>query len=371
MKIKIITCHDVYNVGASLQAYAFSAYLKKLNQQVEIINYKPKYLEHFELFGSVPNKYNKPIVRKVYHAAKFPGRLRARLSKRKREYDNFTEKYLPLTAKRYNNINELMDDPPEADIYFAGSDQIWNTQFENGKDPSFYLCFAPKGSVKASYAASFSVDKIADEYKSKISKWLSDFDFVSVRESSGVDIVNSLGIRNALQTIDPVFLLNAKEWQSLEKEINISEKYIVLYDFDMNSEIVEFARKVSNILNCKIYSVLPSKAADRSFSQEGPNAFLYLIRNAEFVISNSFHATAFSLIFNRPFVVFNRKDSINTRMRDLLSGLKMSDRIISNIDTNDLNFLKDPNYSEAQGLIDLQIQKSEQFINSVLESRKN
>lgn len=371
MRIKIITCHDVYNVGASLQAYAFSAYLKKLNQQVEIINYKPKYLEHFELFGSVPNKFNKPFIRTVYHTAKFPGRLRARLSKRKREYDYFTAKYLPLTAKRYNNFNELLADPPDADIYFAGSDQIWNTQFENGKDPAFYLCFAHEGVVKASYAASFSVDKIADEYKSTIFKWLSDFDFISVREDSGVDIVTSLGIHNVIQTIDPVFLLSASEWQKLEKEIDINEKYIVLYDFDLNSEITEFAKKVSKILNCKIYSILPSKKADRTFSQEGPNTFLYLIHNAEFVISNSFHATAFSLIFNRPFVVFNRKDSINTRMRDLLSGLKMSNRIIGNSNTKDFHLLMESDYSEAEELINLQIQKSEQFINSVLESRNN
>ena len=123
MKIKTITCHDVYNVGASLQAYALATYLKSLGHDTEIIDYKPEYLQHFKLFGSVSGRYNRPILREIYHIVKFPGRLKARLSKRKKQYDIFTAKFLPITSKCYHSNEELKKDPPEADLYvFTNSD---------------------------------------------------------------------------------------------------------------------------------------------------------------------------------------------------------------------------------------------------------
>ena len=330
MKIKTITCHDVYNVGASLQAYALVTYLRNLGHEAEIIDYKPDYLSnHYSLWGLNNPVYDRPIVREMYNLAKLPGRLLARHGKRKKCFDAFTKNYLPRTERRYTSNEELKQNPPEADVYFAGSDQIWNSFFQNGRDPAFYLDFAPEGSVKASYAASFATEDVAEEWKPQIRQWLSGLDSISVRERSGGEIVERLGIPGAVQVLDPVFLLNSETWSAIEQKPEHREPYVLLYDFDRNPEMVQFAKKLAADNGWKLYSVLFCGECDRCFSQEGPQMFVGLVHHAEFVISNSFHATAFSLIFQKQFVVFNRSERINTRMRDLISLVGLSDCLMN------------------------------------------
>ena len=365
MKIKTITCHNVYNVGASLQAYALASYLKSLNHEVEIIDYLPDYLVRHKLIGGVSDKYNYPLLKQMYYLAKFPGRLKERLSQRKKEFDRFTKQYLPLTAKRYSSNEELKNDPPDADVFFAGSDQIWNTLFPNGKDPAFYLDFVSDNAVKASYAASFATKEIDQNYIPTVNHWLSNLDYISVRERTGVDIVRQLEIENVTQVLDPVFLLSADQWKEIEKDLKIDEPYVLLYDFDNSETICEYALFYSRKHNCKIYSFLPSAVAERCFYQEGPAAFIYLINNADLIISNSFHATAFSVIFRKQFVVFNRSESINTRMADFIGALDLSDRLVGVSNDPGENII---DYSIVSHKLSEQIEHSKQYINMVLES---
>ena len=330
MKIKTITCHDVYNVGASLQAYALVTYLKSLGHDTEIIDYKPEYLSrHYRLWGGASPKFNKPLVREIYSLAKLPGRLKAKSSKRKKEYDSFKENYLPVTARRYSSNEELKQNPPQADVFFAGSDQIWNTKFPNGKDPAFFLDFAPDSAIRASYAASFAVSDIEDEWKDIVKSRLEKLDFIAVREKSGVKIIENLGINRSVQVSDPVFLLQREQWEKIAVSPETGECYILVYDFDGNTDIERLVKKLAEERQCKIYSVLPCSYADRCFDQEGPLMFLGLIRDAECVVSNSFHSTAFSVIFNKQFFVFQRHEGINTRMKDLMKDLGLSSRLIS------------------------------------------
>ena len=364
MKIKTITCHDVYNVGASLQAYALSTFLQSLGNEVEIINYKPDYLIHYKLTGVNNPKYDVPIIKQLYLIAKFPMRLKRRYEKRKKEFDYFTSHYLNVTSMTYSTNQELKENLLEADVYFAGSDQIWNTFFQNGKDPAFYLDFVGNKGIKASYAASFATEKIDTNYKEKIKGWINHLDYVSVRESSGLRILNDLGIDGGVQVLDPVFLLNEEKWVSIEKNLNINEKYILIYDFDMNPNIMDYARKLAKENNWEIYSVLKNKECDKSFENEGPLSFIYLIRNAQFIISNSFHATAFSIIFRKNFVVFNRNESINTRMKDLLLMFGLEERIVTK--NNSINISVD--YKQVNENIENKIQESKKYIETVLES---
>lgn len=369
MKIKTITCHDVYNVGASLQAYALAFYLKKLGHDVEIIDYKPDYLNnHFLLFGVNNPRYNKPVLREIYQILKFPGRLKARFSKRKREYDSFTELYLPRTGKRYHSNDELKRNPPEADVYFAGSDQIWNTLFQNGKDPAFYLDFAPSGTVRASYAASFSTKDIAEKWKPAIKNWLSVLDFISVREASGVDIVNGIGICGAVHVLDPVFLLNATEWEQIQLTTIQKDPYLLVYDFDNNEQIKTFAETMALKNGWKIYSVLHCNYADCCFDQEGPQVFISLVSNAKYVISNSFHATAFSLIFHKQFAVFKRTESINERMMDLLKTVELEERLLSN--HQDIIKQEKIDYTIIEERLSKKIADSKLYIDKVLKGAK-
>lgn len=330
MKIKTITCHDVYNAGASLQAYALSEYLRQQGHEVEIIDYKPEYLQHYRLTG-VPNPaYNKPVLREIYQILKFPGRLKERFSKRKKVFDDFTNQYLTVTENRYVSNEELQSQVPKADLYIAGSDQIWNPLFQNGKDPAFFLQFAPENSRKISYAASFAVDSLLEEDKKRMKNWLCYFDAVSVREKSGVSLLHDMGI-DGMQVCDPVFLLQRSVWEEMAID-SPHDSYLFVYDFDNNSILQEIAGNIAEKKSLKIVSVFPWKKADYVCKDIGPGEFIGLIRNAEVIISNSFHATAFSLIFHKEFYVLNRQEKINTRMRDLLEDMGVEDHLISSIE---------------------------------------
>jgi len=327
MKIKTITCHDVYNVGASLQAYALQRYLSNLGNEVEIIDYKPEYLLHYRLMGVNNPVYNRPILREMYQLMKLPGRLKARRSIRKKKFDVFREDYLRTTPKTYHSIKDLKKCPPIADMYIAGSDQIWNPLFKNGRDPSFFLQFGDEFTRRVSYAASFATDWIEEPYFSDIQEWLQSFDSISVREKSGLRILESMGYIG-IQVCDPVFLLEKDIWESLEVYSG-KKPYLFVYDFDNNKLLHTIAKQLAEKYNWSIISVNQLEGADEIVGSMGPREFLGYIKNAEFIISNSFHATAFSLIFNKNFYVLNRNEMINMRMSDLLSDMGLDDRIIS------------------------------------------
>lgn len=330
MKVKTITCHDVYNFGASLQAYALATYLQQCGHEVEIIDYKPDYLsKHYSLTTINNPKYNIPIVRELYLIAKFPGRLKALCGIRKKRFDKFREDYLPLTRTRYCSFDDLANNCPNADIYIAGSDQIWNPIFPNGKDPSFFLQFVPNGKRCLSYAASFSIDKLPAEDSNRMEIWLKKFDAISVREISGLNHLAEMGL-NGQHVCDPVFLLNQSDWAKLAAPLS-EDPYILVYDFDHNPLCADTALKLKREKNLKILSIFPSDYADKVCNHFGPLEFLGAIKNAEVVLSNSFHATAFALIFHREFFVVNRSDGINSRMRDLLCSLDLQDRLISDV----------------------------------------
>ncbi len=359
MRINTITCHDVYNVGASLQAYALSRYLRMLGHEASIINYKPDYLTHYRLTGVANSRYDKPILREAYLLMKLPGRIAARFSKRKKEFDAFTEYWLPLTEREYSSNSELKENPPEADLYIAGSDQIWNTLFPNGKDPAFYLDFVPEGKRRASYAASFATEDVEETWKPQVGAWLSKLDYISVRENSGIQIVKKLAPeKNAVSVLDPVFLLNKNEWEETEKNLQISEPYLLVYDFDQNPVLKDYAIDIANEKGWRIFSVQPLSYAEKAFDKEGPQASLYLIHHAQMIVSNSFHATAFSLIYEKPFAVFDRNEKINSRMHDLVAMAGFSAELVGSC--------MFPN-GETKNKLDLQIKASKAFIDMILE----
>lgn len=366
MKICTLTCHDVYNHGASLQAYALMKYLQNCGHEVEIIDYKPEYLNnHYNLISIDNPKWEKNIIFKAFYLAlKIPARLPG--FKRKIAFDKFTLNYLNLTTLRYKSNEELKVNLPVADGYLCGSDQIWNSLHKNGKDPAFYLDFVPEQKIKASYAASFATDSISDEIKPFVKQLVRRLDGISVRESSGVKILEEMNIYNVSNVVDPVFLLNKEEWDLMVNK-DFNEKYLLIYDFDNNSLIKKIAIQLSREKGYKIYSINPGKVnyANKYFKFVGPETFISLVKNAQFIISNSFHAAVFSIIYEKDFVIVNRNESINTRMRDLLKGLNLLERLVDN--TYDIELIsKSINYEESKRVLCKQINLSKKYIEYVL-----
>ena len=363
MIVKTITCHDVYNVGAGLQAYALNTWLCEQGYDAEIIDYKPPYLRHYSL-TAVPNKkYQKPLIRELYLLAKLPRRIKALSSPKKKAFDAFKKTYLKVTDKEYQSNDALKAATQEADAYIAGSDQIWNPLFPNGKDPSFYLDFV-QNAKKISYAASFAVEKLPEELESQVRTWLSSFDAISVREKSGLDILTSLGI-NGTTVCDPVFLLQKENWNQLAKKKTIGEPYLFVYDFDRSELIESMAKQIAEKKNLKIVSYFHNDYADQC-DESGPIGFLQNVSNAEVVISNSFHATAFSLIFQRKFFTVGRKESINTRMVDLLNDMNLADRYLNN-SADDWQKVRPIDWGQTEACIQKTIEQSKCFLKKALE----
>lgn len=335
MDIKTVTCHHVYNYGATLQAYALQEYLESLGHNVEIIDYRLPTHIRYELFSVYPKGRTYNIV-KIFPLLKYflcPIKNRRMLLTwgRKKSFDDFDNNFLHITAKTYHNISELQANPPLADVYIAGSDQIWNTTMLNGKDLGYYLDFGNKEIKRISYAASFGGSKISDVDESFVKDELMNFDAISIREKSGLEILNNLDIKGTV-VVDPVFLLSKKQWIEKLGLKERNENYIFLYDFLHDDEkIRNFALELSKTTGlplCSINDYSSSSYADKQINDAGPIEFLQYLLNAKFVVSNSFHATAFSLIFQKEFATFPLVSQSNSsRMSDLLSNVGLTYRL--------------------------------------------
>lgn len=365
MQIKTITCHDVNNYGASLQAYALQHFLQQKGFETEVIDYRPiyksdrlKFFEYnrtegriFKLLTFLP--FLKPIVGFMDHL-RVPGHIKDfKFIPKKKLFNEFKKQYLNCTNLCYRTINDLQKNIPYADVYIAGSDQIWNSVGSNGHDPSYYCAFMPTKSKCISYAASFGASYIPEDKKEFVYSQLSRFSAISTREHSGVDIVNSLGYV-AKEVLDPVFLLDRAEWESLCRKSHRQEKYLLVYDLDMNhpgvkSLCIELAKKNGwKIFSMNDFRICPY--ADYNINDAGPIEFLEWIRDAQFVICTSFHATAFSIIFHKQFYTFPLYHGKNhARMKDFLHKMNLGNHFI--MDTIDQSHLSNVDFDKVDELL--------------------
>ena len=369
MKIKTLTTYDVYNYGASLQAYALMRYLQGLGHDVEVINYQPGYLTRkydYRWVNPESRMSRHAATRCAYRVMKFLQRQTT--MGRKRKFDEFNHKALAETPRRYRTYGELCQDPPEADLYIVGSDQVWNVFYEAGRDPAFYLDFVGRGR-KASYAASFSYLDIDGANLRRIARSLSTFAAVSVRESQGLDILGKMGIKGTW-VLDPVFLLTVSEWRAMMAPFTKREPYLLVYDFEGDALLKDFAKQYAKRKGLRIYSIndtYPRLWADRNFSSAGPREFLSLVYNCDAFVSNSFHGTAFSIIFHAPVFVFNRhRHKVNSRMQSLM-GLFGLERFFIGGKADFAGAMDAAvDWAAVEGVRKRELRKSEDFINGLL-----
>ncbi len=225
-----------------------------------------------------------------------------------------------LDVKYYNSCDELKRFSPEADCYIAGSDQIWHPALCKS---SFFLEFAPKNAKKISYAASMGVTDIPYENKERFSELLKNIDIYSVREKSMVPIIKSITGKETMLNIDPTFLISSDKWRNFQIRYKTKKPYVLVYglywDKSFNAQLKELHRK-TGLPILSIQSSFRNIYSNKILSDVGPEEFLWLVDNAEAVITSSFHGTAFSIIFNKKFsVVVNPNAS--SRIDSLLDVL--------------------------------------------------
>lgn len=340
MKIGIITILKVNNYGAELQAYALQMYLKKLGHEAEIIDYLfYKNKEHHKTPRSKPVfrfGFMKRLAETFYPVLiRMKERGTSDTTARNTNFLKFHERNTSL-SKTYCTIDDLYLADLDYDVYITGSDQVWNPGIYSSILP-YFLDFAPEGKRRVAYAASFGVNTLSVEVKKVYRDLLAKYTAIGVRELTGVDLVRQLGL-DAINVLDPTLLLTLEDWRRISCSVSgLPGKYLLVYELTPSSYLNYVATAVAGRLGLPIVRIckLASKEDGDSINimDAGPSEFLSLIDGADFVVTNSFHGTAFSVNFHKDFLVIapNRKDN-NSRQRDLLNLLGLSDRILAEND---------------------------------------
>lgn len=344
MKAAIITCSGAQSYGAVLQTYATQTFIEKMGHTTEIINYSPEYVvKSHKVFYIGDEKYKRNIFVKIaYLLYTGPSRF-----KRNRMFQKFLKRFINLGKKVYITYEDLYTCPPVADVYICGSDQIWNFNSPKGTDPAYYLGFIT-GKPKYSYAASMALQKdaIPGSFYKFLSERLSDFTGISVREDIAVDIIQPHVKQKVEHVLDPVFLLDIEDWDKVESSAESTlekDSYILMIPMGDGISVHKTAIKYKEEMGVPLYNITFSQkrviGVDKCFNACSPQMFLRLIKNAKLVVTNSFHGTAFSIIFNRDFVCCHIPGT-SSRIESLLRSFSMEDHMIHNDDVRSINYMK-------------------------------
>lgn len=355
MKISTITIFNSLNYGAPLQAFALQKELEKLGYETELVNYaKKKSTKYIKLSSSNLLRCLRQLI------------LNCLILVHSKERDALLSRFQSFIddinkTKYYDTYEELLKNPPMADCFLVGSDQVWN--LSRGNRPEFFLSFVKNGIKKASYAASMGNYKYSEKDRETLSNYLKDFVKVSVREQDTVELFKDKLLISAECNIDPVFFLSATEWKSHANITDKSNKYILCYALTRN-KVMDKAMEIIRKKTGYEVVVLASQPnhfikGDRYIYDAGPKEFLGYFANADFIVTTSFHGTAFATIFNKPFYNFTI-DSLSSRTNNLLKMLGLENRAISRIE--DLKF-DTIDYERVNSIISDQINKAELYLN--------
>lgn len=363
MKIGIMTFHSALNCGAVLQAYALQTYLERMGHEVEFINYRgisKKGIKDF-LGKGIGKTWHK--LEDQYYASYY------------RKNDRFG-RLLKKGTRVYTSIEELQSNPPECDAYIAGSDQIWNVGSKKSLSKPYFLAFGKPAVKRIAFAASLGQGNVPQFLEADMTAALLKFDHISVRESNGVEYVQSLlGERKRVQHIpDPTFLLKKEDYLQIAKRTTDSEKtpYLASYILSTFSseqlKIVDYLEtkldaKLKNLRNPDTCIRLP-KAANIVVTAE---EWLSYVENSRLMICCSFHAVVFSLIFHKPFVVVS--PYLNQRIISLLSLVGLTDYCLYEFDAAKIDALLQNNidWNRVDAAIAIQKQKSIDYLKEALK----
>ena len=353
-KIGIITIIDRSNFGNRLQNYALSYYCnKKLNVETYT-------LENYDYLNNrkfIIARIIKHILRILYKKKKDKQE-----TNRKNNFLIFDKKinYYKKKINAYTNLNNF-------DYLIVGSDQVWNPNFRRLRDVDV-LKYA-KRSKKISYSASFGVDTIPKEFEKRILNDISKFNYLSVREDTGKNIIQNFVDKEVDVLIDPTMLLTKDEWDMVSKEpkVRTDEKYILCYFLgELSLEKSKKIKKIADENQCKVINILDKNS---DYYNCGPSEFLWLEKNAFLICTDSFHASVFAIIYDVSFIVFDREQQsmkkMNSRIDTLLSKFKLEDRKYNNkkITNNQLNH----DYKETYEILEKEKEKSKKFLENALE----
>lgn len=379
-KVGIVTYQDIADgKGRFLQAYALYSAIIKLGYNAEIINYFP-ITKKTEKAG-----LQQKIIRVMMNPRRLPGyvaklqydlmikRYNKQFIEKRKKYESFIEDNIKITKKKYRGYESLLESQFDYDVYVCGSDQIWNPYFQ-GTDPAYYLKFASQ-SKRIAYAPSLGTIQIDNQRKQILKENIKEIPFVSVREESGAKLIASLIGRNVKNVVDPTFLLPKEWWGDFAGETTPDKPYVLTFLFDNSRYPRRVAKEIAQKYGYDVICI-PDSYADMFFSSHkeiaiGPERFVNLFKNASIICTQSFHGTVLSLIYNRPFYVFDREtkayvSGVFSRINDLLKSVGLENRILKSgqaIPEDNLQI----DYTRVNDILEIKSRESLEYLKNSLD----
>lgn len=372
--IGLDTGHLVYNYGTKLQAFAMQTLLSQNGEDVEIIQWHQK---NFMFLNELADFVKKTKKIKNNYEKKYWKLINERYS----VLDQFNNKF--NIHKFYGNFEKMKKSMQIYNKVFCGSDQAWLPG--NVEKHWYTLEFCNDSIFKGAYAPSFGVGNIEDKYKEQYKSFLSRMDAISVREISGQTIIRELLGKEVPVVLDPTLLMTKTDWDKLKKESTIEKpfdgEYVFCYFLGKNKEHRDAVKKIAKDKNLKIvnlahfsgYCEADVDFADKDLYKVSPQDFIYLIENAKYICTDSFHCTAFSIQYHKDFTVFHRfkstdTGSTNTRLHSLLGQLGLKNCIA--LDGEEVK-ISEINYESVDEILNSLRKKSDTYMQSALRGEKN
>lgn len=353
-KIAIITIFDENNYGNRLQNYALQNVLEKYTCKVDTINNKCSK-------GGLKRQIKELC---IYVYKKFDKKIEI---ERRNNFNDFTKKFIRLYNKKIYTGEKNLFLNDEYDKFVIGSDQIWNYNFRNGFGNFEFALFSEKKKC-ISYAASFGIDEIPDDKKNLYINGLNHLQKISVREKEGVEIINKLVNRNSTLVLDPTMLLTPNDWLKISKKPQnmTNKKYVLTYflgekKYEKIDEIKKYIEDDFDIININDIN-------QPNYYICGPCEFIYLFNKASIILTDSFHACVFSILFEKNFFVFERINKnvakMNSRIDTLLNKFNLNDRKIDSLNENIIK--NNIDYTDIKVILNDEIKKSFEYLKTAL-----
>ena len=357
--VKILTFHNAENYGANLQAYALKEVLKDMNTNPSFINYKDKHiLKDYKL---IRTNSLKSFFSSLWY---MPRNL-----KRKKSFKSFCDTYLDGNTKKYYLKEEIEKDLSSGDVLVAGSDQIFNPELTGGLSDVYTLNFKKDNVDKIIYGASVGNDELLETNKEVFEAKLKDLEYISVREENVANGLGQILNKKVEKVLDPTMLLEKEKWEELikkEKTVDLDNtKYILVYTLFENPEITKIADYLSNKTGLKVVHFRKYNAYQNelmSIYSKGPVDFINAFKNAEYILTNSFHGLVFSIIFERKQYVLLPK-SRGGRLKDLINLTGLEKRTVNSLeDVKNKDLDENIDYELVKDKLNIEKEKSIKYL---------
>lgn len=365
-KVSLITVHTGPNFGTVLQVIATVRVLQQNGLETEVVNYIPPRDELARFIKDTKEHIlqGKNIIRKAF---RLYGGLRGFQSFKKNDsiYIGCLKNFVTLSEPILSS-DLFTEKCPKADFYVTGSDQVWNTVYNEGVDSHYF--FDGINGTKIAFSSSIGQTDLSEEEKSLFAKYLKEYKRISVRESSAVKMLSEIGIPS-VNLIDPTLMLNRNDWGDILNGTRLHKKDYLLvyipYNIHDKEEIYSLARRVARSKGLQIITFSWTRTkeplADFTYRDASPLDFLSLMYHASFVITNSFHGTAFSINLNRDFFVFLPTEFVS-RVEDILTMVDLKSRLVPYGEIDSVNVGESIDYTKANTILESKRSEVRDFI---------